>query len=219
MINLTEVRLESNDFSGVIPVEVASLMNLTRLELTNNSMTGPLPTQLGELTKIEHLHLGDNDLNGPIPTEIGLMASLSSVNLRRNSLRGPILSEIGLMTNLTELHLEGNDFTGTIPDEVALLERLQILTFGGSLTGNIPGKIKTLVPCLLCSGTSNKLKNTSDDGPYFGSGPSGATCAVLLEKQEDSEMPFSADECEFLKEACIDCTVPDNVFAAYGSSP
>merc|ERR1712085_243257 len=128
-------------------------------------------------------------------------------------------SEIGLLTTLTEIQLEGNDFTGTVPVEVASMERLEVLTFGSSLTGSIPGNIKTLVPCVLCSGTSYKLWNIKFPYAYFNLGPGGATCVMLLEKHEDSEMLFSVDECEFLKGVCINCTVPDNLFAAYGSSP
>ena len=143
------------------------------------------------------------------------MKSLSCINLRGNSLRGPIPSEIGLMTNLIEIMLEGNDFTGTIPVEVASLVRLQMLTFGGSLTGDIPVNVRTLVPCVLCSGTTYKLKTISDNSPD----PSASNCRMLLEKQQDTEMPFSGNECEELKDSCIDCTVPENLFAEYGPSP
>ena len=125
-----------NQLSGPIPTEIGNLLSLTMLELNNNIMTGTLPTQLGQLTKLEQLKLAKNVFTGFIPTEIGLMASLSSIDLRGNSLTGPIPSEIGLITHLTEIRLEGNNFTGTIPVEVASLERLKVLTFDNSLTGN-----------------------------------------------------------------------------------
>jgi len=143
------------------------------------------------------------------------MKSLSCINLRGNYLRGPIPSELGLLTKLTEIQLEGNNFTGTIPVEVASLERLQILTFGGSLTGDIPDNISTLDQCILCSGTSYKLKNISDNS----SDPSASDCDMLLEEQQDTEKPFSGKDCEVLKDACIDCTVLDNLFDAYGPLP
>jgi hypothetical protein len=143
------------------------------------------------------------------------MKSLSCINLRGNYLRGPIPSELGLLTKLTEIQLEGNNFTGTIPVEVASLERLQMLTFGGSLTGDIPGNISTLVPCVLCSGTTYTLKSISDNS----SNPSASDCGMLLKEQQDTKKPFSGNDCEVLKDACIDCTVVYNLHDVYGPLP
>jgi len=218
LLNLKTLQSGNNVMTGSLPTELGALINLTDLELNNNSITGRLPTQLGKLTQLNTFDLGYNDLTGSIPTEIGFMESLTLISLRGNSLRGTIPSEIGLLTTLTEIQLEGNDFTGTVPVEVASMERLEVLTFGGSLTGDIPGNIKTLVPCVLCSGTSYKLKHNRDNVPYSSSGARDVDCDMLLEEQQDDEKPFSNNDCEVLKDACVDCTVPDNLFAAYGDA-
>merc|ERR1712194_298276 len=121
------------------------------------------------------------------------------------------------MGHLTEIRLEGNNFTGTIPEEVASLGRLGVLTFDSSLTGYVPGNVKTLLPCLLCNGTSYKLKNSSSTNAV-NSGTSSVSCDMLLEKRQDIKSPSSFNECEALKETCVTCTTGNNVFRALGSS-
>ena len=182
----------------------------------NNQLSGPLPTQLGKLTNLEIFYLDTNNFTGSIPTEIGLMTSLSFVDLRGNSLKGSIPSEMGLLSNLRAIRLEGNGFTGTIPFEVASLEKLEILTFDDSLTAYIPDNIKTMQPCVLCSGTVYMVKPRRNNDPYSTSSARDVDCDMLLEEQEDAEKPFSNIDCGILKEACVECTVDDNVFAVFG---
>lgn len=206
-----------NQLSGPIPTEIGNLLNMKVLELNNNIMTGTLPTQLGQLTKLEQLKLNSNVFAGSIPTEIESMKSLSTIDLRGNALTGPIPSEIGLMAHLTEIRLEGNNFTGTIPEEVASLKRLEVLTVDSSVTGYVPSNVKTLLPCVLCNGTSYKLKNSSSINAV-NSGTSSVSCDMLLEKQQDIESPISFNECEVLKETCIACATGNNLFRTLGSS-
>merc|ERR1739845_37581 len=113
--------------------------------------------------------------------------------------KGQIPRELGLLTVLTELRLEGNDFTGTIPIEVASLKSLRILTFDSNLTGDIPGHVKTLIPCVLCNGNNYELKNSSN---VF----NGISCEKFLEGQRDAKTPTSVNDCEHLKEICITCS-------------
>merc|ERR1712194_222810 len=141
------------------------------------------------------------------------MRSLSLIDLRGNSLKGSIPSEIGLATNLTEIRLENNDFSGMIPAEVVLIESLRVLTFSGSLAGDIPDHIQTLVPCILCSGNNYELIDSSNDHVLYKNGSNGVSCRMLLNKQQDAEQPMSVNECELLKETCIACSLFHEVAA------
>jgi len=189
------------------------IRNLIMMQMSSNILTGPLPTQLGQLTNLELIELGDNNFSGSIPTEIGLMVSLSSVDLRGNSLTGPIPSEIGLITYLTEIRLDGNNFTGTIPAEVVSIEGLRVLTFSGSLTGDIPDHIQTLVPCVLCNCKNYELIDSSNSHVLYKSDSNDVSCGMLLDKQQDAEQPMSVNECKLLKETCVVCSLFHKVSA------
>ena len=76
---VNDLSLDSNELTGPIPVELASLEQLESLFLGWNELTGSIPVELGSLVNLETLRLAGNELTGPIPRE--LLGSL--VNLRR----------------------------------------------------------------------------------------------------------------------------------------
>jgi Leucine-rich repeat (LRR) protein/ABC-type glycerol-3-phosphate transport system substrate-binding protein len=143
--NLTELDLNGNQLSGSIPPELDSLTNLTVLNLGNNQLTGSIPTQLGNLTQLEYLYLYGNQLTGSIPSELGSLTQLEYLYLSGNQLTGFIPAELGGLTQLTNLALSGNQLTGSIPIELGSLTNLHVLHLGGNqLTGSIPTELGNL---------------------------------------------------------------------------
>jgi Leucine-rich repeat (LRR) protein len=135
---VTELRLNSNNLSGIIPVELGNLTNLEFLYLNGNQLTDTIPAQLGNLTNLALLYLNGNQLTGTIPVELGDLPNLQWFDLGNNQLTGDIPVEIGQLTALQFLDFNNNLLSGTIPAEVNDLTNLQWLVLtSNQLTGSI----------------------------------------------------------------------------------
>nr|XP_043613004.1 receptor-like kinase TMK4 [Erigeron canadensis] len=66
MTQLTQARLEANDFSGPIP-DLSSCIALTDLQLGNNQLTGLVHNSLRNLPNLANITLQNNRLQGPLP--------------------------------------------------------------------------------------------------------------------------------------------------------
>ncbi|XP_027091698.1 uncharacterized protein [Coffea arabica] len=142
---LVLLNLESNNFSGVIPIQISHLTNLRYLSLSNNSLHGSIPKEVTFLKSLVELSLMLNDLTGSIPTSIGNLTNLTFLYLRDNKLSGHIPSGIGNLTKLAELSLETNQLSGTFPEEIGKLRSLTLLSLADNkLTGSIPKSIGNL---------------------------------------------------------------------------
>jgi len=75
---LEEIFFHSNQFTGTIPSELATLHNLKRLILHHNSLQGAIPSELSNLKSMEIVQLHKNRLTGVAP-----MIELSGVGLER----------------------------------------------------------------------------------------------------------------------------------------
>lgn len=87
---VNSVDLSSNDLSGEIPSELASLFRLGTLNLSMNHLSGRIPSAFGKLKSLETLDLSKNQLSGPIPTTLVSLTFLSHLNLSYNKLSGKI---------------------------------------------------------------------------------------------------------------------------------
>ena len=136
---VTELRLESNNLKGKIPLLLGTLSNLTTLGLGENNLSGTIPPELGSLTNLTVLSLWGNELSGEIPPELGSLSSLRALNLWGNELSGRIPPELGSLSNLTQLNLSVNQLGGRIPPELGSLTNLTALYLNiNSLTGALP---------------------------------------------------------------------------------
>ncbi|CAN4107634.1 unnamed protein product [Withania somnifera] len=74
--------------NGSIDV-VKNMTGLTQLWLQSNEFSGPLPDFSG-LTQLQDCNLRDNSLTGPVPDSLINLPSLNVVNLTNNLLQGPM---------------------------------------------------------------------------------------------------------------------------------
>ncbi|KAG5527938.1 hypothetical protein RHGRI_028759 [Rhododendron griersonianum] len=150
LINLDDLELEENLFSGVIPFEIGKLRNLQLVTFGKNKLSGPIPESIGNSTRIFRLDLGGNNFNGTIPSSIENILGLQTLDLSHNFLTGPIPRTIGLFSTLTFMYLAHNAFIGVLPLEIGKLINLQVLDVSeNKLSGHIPS---TLGNCLKLEG-------------------------------------------------------------------
>ncbi len=156
--NLQWLYLENSQLSGAIPPELSSLTKLEGLALLNNELTGKIPAEIGSLANLRSLWLGGNQLTGEIPAEIGSLANLESLSLPGNQLTGKIPAELGNLANLESLVLWRNQLSGAIPAELGSLTNLRVLSLGSNqLTGTIPAELGSLSSLTLLSLRNNQL--------------------------------------------------------------
>ena len=123
----------SNQFTGQIPSELASLSNLEVLALSSNQLTGPIPTWLASLTNLRELYLGRNQFTGQIPSELASLSNLERLSLSGNQLTGSVPSWLGSLTNLEELYLWAQPVHRT--DTLPVGQPLQTGTVTGTKLG------------------------------------------------------------------------------------
>jgi Leucine-rich repeat (LRR) protein len=123
----------SSDAHGQIPTEL-SMLNLSDLLMPGNNFTGTIPTGMVGLTM---LSLEVNQLSGTIPaTLFQLSPNLTIVELSRNKLAGSLPSEVGLYPKEV-LSLYGNQLSGTLPSELFGLEMLKSLSLDDNKVGRL----------------------------------------------------------------------------------
>ncbi len=62
--------IESNNFHGTIPSELASIDDLRFVSLHNNAFSGQIPSEFGHLSRLAVLKVDFNDLSGTMPPEV-----------------------------------------------------------------------------------------------------------------------------------------------------
>ncbi|XP_071686696.1 probable inactive receptor kinase At5g67200 [Rutidosis leptorrhynchoides] len=82
LVNIKALFLDSNYFSGVIPLSISSLHRLRTLDLSNNELSGNIPVELIKLDRLNYIRLDSNRFNGSIPplNQSGLEIFNVSVN-------------------------------------------------------------------------------------------------------------------------------------------
>lgn len=139
---VSQLRLNGNHLTGILPSEIGNLTHLTLLYLHNNTLSGSIPSEISELENLIDLRMNNNQLSGSIPAGIGGLTSLTTLYLNYNQLSGAIPIEIGELTDLTYLSLNNNQLTDPIPAEIGNLTLLQTLNLSqNQLSGNIPSEM------------------------------------------------------------------------------
>jgi hypothetical protein len=155
------LRLDNNNLSGNIPIEIGNLNNIILLSLTQNNLNGNIPKEIGNLTNIKGLYFSGNLLSGAIPIELSNLSNIENLELPQNHLTGSIPKEIGTLPNLTFLSLWNNQITGIIPKELGNLKNLHVLSLSeNQLSGNIPPEIWNLINLSTLNLEKNQLIGT-----------------------------------------------------------
>nr|GMD69653.1 LRR receptor-like serine/threonine-protein kinase GSO1 [Ipomoea batatas] len=135
-----EVYLDSNQFNGPLP-RIA--INVTELDLSNNSFSGDVSHFLCHVQNLPYnlriLHFGGNNLSGEIPDCWMHWPNLNFINMNENKLIGSIPNSIGLLSKLKSLDLHKNMLSGHLPTSLQNCTHLLKVDLGENrFTGKIP---------------------------------------------------------------------------------
>ncbi|GFP94509.1 receptor-like protein kinase hsl1 [Phtheirospermum japonicum] len=112
--NLSELFMQGNRISGLIPPEISLATNLVKIDLSNNFFSGPIPSEIGNLRWLNLLLLQNNELSSSIPESLSSLKSLNVLDLSSNRLTGKIPESLDkLLPN--SLNFSNNRLSGEIP--------------------------------------------------------------------------------------------------------
>ncbi|CAI0409065.1 unnamed protein product [Linum tenue] len=156
LIQVAELDLTVNHFTGPIPSFLGKLANLQRVELSGNQLSGRIPSSIGNLTKLFEIDISFNELQGNLPSDIVRGQKLDLLDVSSNKLDGMVPPEIMQLATLSILlNLSRNSFTGHLPGGAWKLQSLTSLDLShNNFTGEIPavmGGCKSLVNLYLQS--------------------------------------------------------------------
>ncbi|CAL5427920.1 unnamed protein product [Camellia sinensis] len=139
LTNASEFRLQSNLFSGSIPLNIDELMpQLQYLYLSENLLYGTIPSSICTMNSLEVLSLRTNQLSGELPQCWNGSQRLSVVDVANNNLSGVIPSSMGVISSLNILMLSNNNLEGEIPSSLQNCSLLSIDFRGNKLFGKLP---------------------------------------------------------------------------------
>ncbi|XVF78885.1 hypothetical protein PTKIN_Ptkin14bG0173500 [Pterospermum kingtungense] len=171
--HLQHLNLASNDFIGIIPLEISHLSKLLSLDLSFNYdliFEGHVFKKvLGNLTQLQHLLLSYVNMSSVVPTSFLNMSSyITTLTLETNGLQGifpvdvfrfPCLQKFKSFANfdldvnfpesnwsapLRLLQLAGLSLGG-LPDSIGNLRSLEVLDlFSSNLKGSVPASLVNL---------------------------------------------------------------------------
>ena len=102
--HLTEIQLNENNLEGRIPVFRSK--RLEKIYFHSNQCTGTIPTELATLQNLKRLILHHNSLQGAIPSELSNLKSIEIVQLHKNRFTGvaPVIdvSEPGIHAYISD---------------------------------------------------------------------------------------------------------------------
>ncbi|KAG0496952.1 hypothetical protein HPP92_001643 [Vanilla planifolia] len=123
---LQVLSLRSNELTGTLPSDVASLPSLRFLFLQHNNFSGHVPSSLS--SSLNTIDLSSNGFSGEIPAGISNLSRLITLNLENNFLSGPI-PDLRL-PRLKHLNVSSNNLNGSVPFS---LQRFPKISFIGNL--------------------------------------------------------------------------------------
>ena len=110
-----KLKLNGNQLSSDIPLELGSLTNLDYLDPSNNRFDKSIPRNIGNLLKLHYLNMSNNKFSHDIPIQMCVLSHLSKLDLSHNLLEGEIPSQIGNLQSLEMLNASHNNLSGVIP--------------------------------------------------------------------------------------------------------
>lgn len=162
LVSVTDLRMDVNQLSGVIPQSLCSLTNLHLLVLVSNRLSGTIPSCVGALTGLTLLRVDNNVLEGSLPSSLASLTNLMLLGLNNNRVAGSLPDAVGALTALQSLSAAGNVLQGTLPGPV--LSAMTALTYvnlaSNSLTGVLPEALGALTGLTLLNLEQNALRGS-----------------------------------------------------------
>ncbi|KAL2532448.1 Leucine-rich repeat (LRR) family protein [Abeliophyllum distichum] len=135
---LTELALDSANYSGSLSNVSWNLPYLQNFDVSNNFFNGSVPESFSQLTRLQRLGLSSNSLSGSLPDSLGSLSNLEEMYLDNNKLEGTIPLSFNGLKNLKRLELQGNGLSGDFP-ELTQLSNLNFLDASdNAVSGNLP---------------------------------------------------------------------------------
>uniref|UniRef100_A0A452XIE4 non-specific serine/threonine protein kinase n=1 Tax=Aegilops tauschii subsp. strangulata TaxID=200361 RepID=A0A452XIE4_AEGTS len=161
LINLVQLVLSYNSFSGPLPANICSGGRLQYLIVTSNILNGSIPRSLKTCTSLVQLQLQENQLTGDISQHLGVYPQLIKMILASNRFFGQIPPNLGASTKLTVLHLAQNMITSSILTILSKLSNLVELKLDYNyLSGEVPPEICSLANLYKLTLSSNQLSGS-----------------------------------------------------------
>lgn len=158
---LTELYLDTNEFTGRFPTEFGRMGGLARLKLDNNGISGSLPPAIGNLTSMTGLSLSANRLTGTLPPELFRLSRLVLFSISNNSLVGSLPSNINQASSLTILSVCLNKLSGNLPSGLYNATRLKMLDLSNNFfDGSISEAIGNMMSLTTLNVEYNSLSST-----------------------------------------------------------
>ncbi|KAJ0702998.1 putative protein kinase RLK-Pelle-LRR-IX family [Helianthus annuus] len=181
---LTEVYLDSNNFTSIPPDFFLGLSNLQTFSISDNPNLNPweIPTDLTQITNLQSFQASNANIKGSIPDIFSSFPSLQSLRLSYNNLTGSLPSSFGgsdiqnlwlnnqdsglsgdvsvlaSMTQLSQVWLQANAFTGAIPDLSNCSNLFDLQLRDNQFTGLVPQGIMSLDSLKNVTLRNNKLQ-------------------------------------------------------------
>lgn len=163
LINVEEITLSRNGFSGEVLLDFSRLKKLKVLDLSQNGFEGSIPDSIGGLTDLLKLDLSWNQFSGKIPGSMRGLKELEFLDLSYNRLgKSGVPLFLGEMKRLKEVYLNGNLLGGEIPEIWEKLGGIIGIGLSGTgLVGNIPPSMGVFLRNVCYLGLdNNKLEGT-----------------------------------------------------------
>jgi len=121
---VSQLRMNSNNLTGIITPDIDLLPRLRWFVAYNNSLSGEIPPSFCNLNLL-HFRAPINNFTGSIPSCFDQIPNLTSIVAFSNNFTGPLPAFTS--TTLGQLQINDNGFTGTIPVSYASLPLLNTL--------------------------------------------------------------------------------------------
>ncbi|XP_039071540.1 receptor-like protein 9DC1 [Hibiscus syriacus] len=166
LVNLVELDISSNNFSGVIKLdELSKLKILEELDLSSNNFSGVIKLdELSKLKILEELDLSSNNFSGVIKLdELSKLKSLEELDLSSNNFSGVIkLDELSKLKSLTHLDLSNNKLLSWSCDNVvnSTFQTLQYLSMSSCNVERFPNVLRSAKSLTLLDLSNNKIQGS-----------------------------------------------------------
>ncbi|GAY64465.1 hypothetical protein CUMW_233810, partial [Citrus unshiu] len=88
--DFSTLKLQANNFYGIIPQTFMNGTNLMMIDFSDNSLQGRVPKSLANCVKLKFLNLGDNQITDVFPSWLGTLPELEVFILKFNNFHGEI---------------------------------------------------------------------------------------------------------------------------------
>ncbi|KAI7740946.1 hypothetical protein M8C21_003704 [Ambrosia artemisiifolia] len=181
---LTEVYLDSNNFTSIPQSFFLGLTNLQTFSISDNPNLQPwsFPTDLTDSTNLQSFQASNSNLKDSIPDIFTSFPSLQSLRLSYNNITGSLppsfggseiqnlwlnnqgsgltgdVTVLGSMTQLRQVWLQANAFTGPVPDLSNCSDLFDLQLRDNQFTGMVPDSIMSLPNLVNVTLRNNKLQ-------------------------------------------------------------